>query len=501
MSQKLSYLLFCCLSILVFDVPLNHLPVPSTSYTQNVGWSVPQIIPGFDMGAWPPILIADQNRQVHAFSSQWVEQGDGTSISSIVYNRWTLGNGWTEPVDMILSPSGEARLTDAYLDREGTVHIVFWSGNNISANIYYSRSELETIGQVTSWSAPVSVVEDAGEPPAAVFMEDNAGDLMLIYNGRQVNSGVYIIKSLDRGETWSRPTSIFLTDSAAPLAWNIQIVHGNSGWLHVIWNVITTGGQGRGIYYARTQGDYEWTKPILLDSAEDGYGTQTPAIIEYNDELLAFFSGIYMRRSLDNGETWSDSGKIFFRHIGVNGSLSPVVDGGGTLHLFFGQRITGSPDIHGMWHSTFINDRWTEPEAIIKGPAVNDLIGDKSFDPYEAHAVVSQGNVLLVTWRTDPGLRGNGVWYSYKVLEIPETPVISSTLGIPLEIPSTPNGTDDIGPSRSVVTEIPTNNNQLFDKHRSTVYNFGHLIFLGVLPVIILIVILIISRFRYTNRL
>jgi hypothetical protein len=76
-----------------------------------------------------------------------------------------------------------------------------------------------------------------------------------------------------------------------------------------------------------------------------------------------------------------------------------------------------------MWHSRFINNRWIEPESLIKGPRVVDRSGDKGFDPNFARAVVSQGNVILVTWRTDPGAGANGIWYSYKKIAAPELPI------------------------------------------------------------------------------
>jgi hypothetical protein len=75
--------------------------------------------------------------------------------------------------------------------------------------------------------------------------------------------------------------------------------------------------------------------------------------------------------------------------------------------------------------------------------------GDKAFDPFEARAVVSQGNVLLVTWRSDPGLMGNGVWYSEKVLDAPE---------LPLAMPGTVLPTKQLNhyPTGSPLNLVPT---------------------------------------------
>jgi hypothetical protein len=244
---------------------------------------------------------------------------------------------------------------------------------------------------------------------------------------------LYVVNSVDGGETWSEPTSIFFTNRDEPYIFELQIVESESAWLHAIWAVNSIVNQGRGIYYARSQDGNAWSEPILLADATEGFGTRTPAIIEYNDNLFALYNlpgKIKMRQSSDGGITWDDPYNIFPRHQGVNGSLSLVIDGNNDLHLFFGQRISGSPDIHGMWHSTFTNNRWIEPEAIVKGPRIVDVTGENGFDPNFARAIVSQGNLILLTWMTDPGAGRNGIWYSYKQIDAPELPVV----GLPTDV-------------------------------------------------------------------
>jgi hypothetical protein len=273
----------------------------------------------------------------------------------------------------------------------------------------------------------------------AIFIRDSL-NLGILFAGTERGNGIYASYSIDGGEEWSHPVSIFNTTNSEMLVNNLQVHQAGSGQIHAIWNEITSGGQGRGIYYTTAMaGTPNWRPPIILAEAGSGYGTNTPAIIENNGEVFAFYNlnGIMMRRSMDDGISWSKPTGIFSRHVGVNGSLSLVVDSNGELHLFFGQRITGNPDIHGMWHSVWERDKWSEPEAIVSGPAVADQEGDKAFDPFEAHAVVSQGNVLLVTWRSDPGLKGNGVWYSYKGLEAPELPI--EELPAPIQQKPTPD--------------------------------------------------------------
>ena len=418
-------------------------------------WSSQQTIPGYHQETWPPILLADQNRTVHAFSSQWLGDGGGNGRRAIVYNRWTLDQGWNEPIDILLPQlKDDARLTSAVLDQEGIVHIVFMSGDNTQANMYYSQAPVLYAGKASAWSEPSLVAENVQTPEnGAIFVRDSL-NLGILFAGSEKGNGIYASYSNDSGEEWSDPVLILNTSNIEMMVTNLKLYQGKSGQVHAVWNEITSGGQGRGIYFTTSKiGNPNWTTPIKIAEAESGYGTNTPAIIENNGEVYAFYNlnGIMMRRSLDGGANWSTPLSIFSRHVGVNGSLSPVIDSKGELHLFFGQRITGNPDIHGMWHSMWDGNKWSEPEAIVSGPGVADQVGEKAFDPYEASAVVSQGNLLLVTWRSDPGLKGNGVWYSFKILDAPELPIVALP---PIQLETTPVST------AAVFKPTPTTQNE-----------------------------------------
>jgi hypothetical protein len=183
-----------------------------------------------------------------------------------------------------------------------------------------------------------------------------------------------------------------------------------SGELHTVWSNYDVSGNGVSTYYAKYDiVRKEWSDPLELVSTSSGL----PGVIEHNGRLIVIYNSyitnaLWMRESSDNGQTWTDPVRIAQRHIGRNGAVSLVIDSNNVLHLFFGERIPGSPDIHGMWHSFLQSNQWSEPEAIVSGPGIADQVGDKAFDPYDARAVVSQGNVILATWRSDPGNKGNG---------------------------------------------------------------------------------------------
>jgi len=465
---------------------------------QDFRWSAPKTIPSYHPATWPPILVADQNRTVHAFSYQWLEGGE--SGRAIVYNNWTLEQGWTAPIDIILSPVDDARLTDVFLDKDGNFHLLFFGGDNTFANIYYSTAPAAIADNALVWSRPIVIGRNAGDPEGAVFFEDEQGTIYVIYNGRAVGNGLYVVNSTDGGASWSNATPMFFTVSDEPNIDYLQVIKGQSGWVHAVWGVYDVGGQGRGIYYSNSRDGYEWSEAVLLADATEGLGTHTPTIIEYNDRLFVLYNlpgKIKMRQSSDGGMTWDDPFNIFPRHVGVNGSLSLVIDGNNDLHLFFGQRISGSPDIHGMWHSVFLNNRWVEPEGIIRGPKILETENYNSFDPYEARAVVSQGNTILVTWRTDPGSKGNGVWYSYKRVDAPESPVVQlPTSKIETVTSPEPTLADNITDLTPLPSDLPLEDSLL--NTPSSPLDAGS-VFLGILLVITLFVttVLIIAKRRY----
>lgn len=487
-------------SLVLMFVFTNPPPYPRVPVLQSQQWSLPETIPLYDPRTWTPVLVADQNRTVHAFSSQWIGDTSDASNRVIVYNRWSLEQGWTAPIDIIRSPSKEARLTDVYLDSEGVFHTLFFGGDNTGADIYYSKALAAIADDAWSWSAPIIVGENAGDPAGAVFFVDDQETIFVIYNGREFGNGLYVVNSGDGGETWSDPIQIFHTSSDEPNISDLQVVRSRSGRFHVIWNVNNIGGQGRGIFYAGSQDGNAWSQPVLLVDAQDGLGTQTPTIIEYSDRLFALYNilgKITMRRSSDDGQTWDDPSIIFPRHGGVNGSLSLVIDGNNDLHLFFGQRISGSggPDIHGMWHSRLVNNRWIEPEGITKGPKIHDLVGDTSFDPSAARAVVLSGNVLLVTWMSDPGLKGNGVWYSYEKVNAPESPVHAlptPTQGAYLE--------SDVDPQVTANSATPTVVHLPPSQREQTPWSANPILITGIAPIVALIFFLIVRKSKKDKK-
>lgn len=414
-----------CLSLAVFALLLvsgQHLPVLAQERTQ---WMPQQTIPAYHpQTAEPPYLIADQNRMVHAFSHQQV--GDEEKEIAIVYNHWTLEDGWSHPVDILLSPiKHQARLLGVTLDGDGLFHLLFFGGDEAESNVYYTSANMADADRAQAWSPPLVIGQDAVTPENGGIAGDGKGNLVVLYSGKAEGKGWYLTTSTDSGRTWTAPFPWFITQDDELQPYYLRLAPGEPGLLHAVWSVNDVLNHGKAIYYATfSYADGQWQEPMVLATTQGGLGVLAPALIDYQGMLFVmYYEGTtgkeFFLRSEDGGMHWAEP-IAPFPHVGLNGPGFFVVDAAQTLHFFWGQRITGNPDLHGMWHTTWQNGQWFPAEAVVSGPRVADMEGNTAFDPIAPVAVARQGNVLLVVWRSDYGLKANGIWYSYKLVDAPE---------------------------------------------------------------------------------
>jgi hypothetical protein len=469
-------------------------------------WAPQARIPFYDdvTGEITPILIADRNHTVHAFNMQTL--GEEDKIKGIVYRQWTLEKGWTDPIDILLNPDGgDIQALDAFLDQSGIVHLAF----AMSGKLYYSKSPLIDAGRASAWATPMLVGEQATVPFNAAFVGDDKGNLIIIYAGNRDGNGIYVVDSADAGKTWSETFPLLLTYDQEFVVSGSKAYLGQSGQLHLVWNTINQLGQGQSVYYAKLNVEQRhWTEPVALDivrEEDNKLGVHFPAVIEYHGDILVTNygkdNGHWWRRSNDGGQTWTDPVRVSPRHIGTNGALSFVVDSSNVLHAFFGQRI--DDDNHGMWHLVWTGNGWSEPQAVVRGRQVRDLVGGMGFDPKGANAVISQGNVVLVTWVTDGIAGDNGVWHSYGIVDTPELPVIPLPAPLAITSNATPTLITVATPSLPDNNPSPTRSismNDEDDNHNVIAYSPALPLIIGITPVVLLISAIIISQFIKHNR-
>jgi len=430
---------FCLFIYSLLLLGILCCPAQPVAAQSILRWSPQQQIPGYFDKTLPPYLVADQNRTVHALTSQRFGEGNAGEVV-ILYSRWTVAGGWTEPVDVLISPLYEARLMGVFLDSTGILHVLFFGGNDNGATMYYATAAAANADKATAWSAPLPIGDNAITPSIAALVGDDKGHLVVVYNGNLgEGNSLYAVTSSDNGATWTTPNLVWSTYSSEFWPSDLALDYGASGQIHAVWNYVDKQGKNVTGFYANLQSSeaVQWSEPVELDKSL-GLGIAAPSVKEYQGEVFVLFNNgvtdggapaLWVRRTADSGQSWSHALRAFASHVGRNGAAAMVVDSNDGLHIFFGQRTRqGKEDIHGMWHSRLQRGMWSEVQPLVSGPLVQST-DDSAFDPGDARAVVSQGNVLLVTWRTDPGNGANGVWYSFAQIEAPALPVV------PLPVP------------------------------------------------------------------
>jgi hypothetical protein len=421
-------------------------------------WAPSQLIPLYTE-IYPPILVADQNRTVHAFNSEL--QAD--EKMAIFYRRWNIDQGWTTPVDIqLVYPSSRDALQGVVLDPAGRFHMAYFSGVlEARGNILYTRAWASQADQSQAWEAPSDIGMNAGPLLSADLALFGDNHLALVYSGKEDGVGLYETHSDDGGDTWTEPVRITPPYEEGLLPVHIQMEFDEEGRLHVVWGVVDESGVGQRVYYTRREVDeVTWRNPYLLAAAEgNDYGADWPSIIDYQGQLIVLYmdgtipNGVpptrWMRISKDSGNTWSAPVQPF-PQVGENGIAVLLVDSNGMLHTVLANRIE-DPPAAGAWHGIWIGDQWSDLELITSRSAIGSSSSGADTDAFAAsrpNAVIVQGNVLLSAWWHDmrnPPVAG----YSYARINGPEYPIIPLPEVTPTSTPLPP-------PTVSVATVTPT---------------------------------------------
>ncbi len=422
--------------------------LPKIGFAQASGWAPVQSIPGYERDNLPPYMVADQNNTVHAFTTN----NFGSRLEPdrvIVYSSWRFDEGWSYPTDILISPiRNQARIQGVFLDGDGYIHVLFMGGDDKGAEMFHSRAPAIHAGNSQAWTSPKSIGENAITPDYAVLTGDKEGVLVAVYSGDIERIGLYEVHSTDGGVTWSEPESIFLTFSNKWQTSDLNIHMGKSGRVHMVWNVTDERGENVSGYYTNADiGLWSWQEPMEIDENR-GLGIAIPNVVEHQNAVWIIYNNGFEEEvapvqwtkvSYDGGLNWSNPVRPFAEHIGRNGNIAFALDSREQLHLMFAQRYFKEGErraTHGMWYSTRINENWTSLSPVVEGYSELDEAAEVGFDPYDARAVVSQGNILLLTWRTDPGLSRDGIWYTYRRLDSPALPVVPLPVPVPTALPT-----------------------------------------------------------------
>jgi len=473
-------------------------------------WKADERVPGYMDDTFTPFLIADQDGTVHALTSQWIE--NIKPRKAVVYRRWSLVGGWTKPVDILLPPKGNAEFLWAFLDSSGILHMIFMNGEARDMAVYYSQAPVGNADQAPAWSVPTMVGERASGVNSAAIAGDENGNLVIIYSGGLDGNGIYEVSSADSGQTWSEPSPIFLPNSSDLSPFSLRLFVSPESEIRATWNVVTNLGLDEAVYFANYDISVgEWNEPIELDTRidkQDYFGPSFPAIVDNGKEIVILYNSgnpfdgrpvrpgrpiQRVRISTDGGLNWNDPIDPFPFHNGRSGESSLALDSRGLAHALFVQRIDQTnqrgeySSIGGIWHSVFQTGHWTNPDRFVT-----------TYPAHDVRAIVSQGNVLLVVWRQDPGAKDpHGVWFSYIMLDSPELPVVIRPTSVPDAVATaSPAATSDS--TLITVTETPRIN--LGDMPSGLPSSPASPLIIAIVPVLVLLAGVLVMYQVYRSR-
>jgi hypothetical protein len=482
--------------VLFLSFPKHAIGQQATPESQlHYVWSPAKQIPEYTSMRAAPYLVADRNRTVHAFN---LERGAGQQ-PKIFYRNWTVLLGWSKPIDILLPDTlgGSPTLQGVHLEDNGTLNLIIYAGDAQEGNIYYTTANVLRADQADAWASPAPVAVDAGPLAAAAITGDGKGKLVVVYSGYRYGIGIYEVHSLDGGETWSAPTVVSLSNEQNAFPRYISLETDDLGRIHAAWHLVDDSGQILEARYARLDADFKiWEHGMVLSRREtelEFYGW--PAVISSGNVIYVVYTDDFpptrfVRRSNDGGKSWAPPVRPF-PHQGDYEQPILLKDSSGKIHMIIGNRLP-DPVIHGMWHSRLVDNHWTPLFPIVSGPVTN------LFDPTGPQAVISQGNVLLATWTNDVGREyRTGAWYSYTFVDAPELPVQSHQ--IPSTILKTPAvSSDSPGETQAPLTETQPQYPRSFgDVLKDLIQdnNPNIFVFLGIVPVLLLVVGTIITHY------
>lgn len=272
---------------------------------------------------------------LHTIWSESTLPGPGGVKHSLSYARWD-GVSWAATRGLLWGLNGRPIDISMAISQEGNLFVT-WV-NEDTGSVIYSVVDASRAGYTTDWVDPKSLPSPSTINNSPDILVDGTGTVLVVYAVPfNEERGVYLVKSTDRGDTWSAPVKVV---DGVTSGWDItqkpRISLSSDGTLHLIFvnsNQSKTENQLK--YVQSMDGGSTWSEPelvsekpiIWLDTISYGDRVVHRLWQEDNDEVVSNFDQI----STDGGATWSAPMEI----TGVAGNITPVAlaQNNGDLHL------------------------------------------------------------------------------------------------------------------------------------------------------------------------
>lgn len=398
----------------------------ASAQAQEGGWSEPFRLSSEAGKSSEGYLAADQYGNLHTF---WVETLFADQLRVIKYARFD-GATWTNPNDIYVTNAGITNVSP-FVDQDGTLHIAWAEG--LYGPAYYTHAPANDAVSVKSWSKPLQI-DIPGR--TLILRVDSKGVIHILYNQQVEDPGVYYIRSVDQGTTWSDP--LWLDPDILPYhipdGLNFELDE-NDG-LHAVWvyGALDPKYKPDWVRYTHSiDGGNTWATPFPIDQVVEENNhyltTAGPVMIVQGKTVHVIWAAgelpyRFHRYSDDAGETWS-APKQFFGELHGQAFDGLAVDRSGRVHYFAQIRYP-----LGIYHSYWDKNHWTPPSLIYLIAQEGEEIGDR-IHAHHTHPVVRAGNQLVLTFADGPADPNRRLFVMYRNL-------------------------DDISPLEAVPTPVPT---------------------------------------------
>jgi len=276
-----------------------------------------------------PVLVLGPERQTQVF---WWDRFDGLATA------YMLDRGWSDPtiapirMREVSGTGASARVVTStlsampYIVGVGESALALWlDAPNVDTGLrplLYSRLSLGT----AEWTAPEVLAESA---TAWEMVEDSQGDVHLVYCQTQqleaFPAGIYYVRSIDGGITWSEPVALYTSLYARLWTANkvhLSIIADASGDLLVGWDDPR---QELAFYVFSTDGGIAWSEPAAVQDGDivglhprfivlpalSSSGGRSELVMIWEQAGGASTCVLQQQRSEDGGKTWSAASRIF----------------------------------------------------------------------------------------------------------------------------------------------------------------------------------------------
>lgn len=432
-------------------VPLDDLFFSISS------WSLPNRITTTDQALSDLVYVPEKNT-LHALWVQTPEFVDNNRTNAIYYSRWD-GTNWSLPQSVISGLTGPAAKLSSAISSDGRLFLV-WT-DKTSGDLLFSWALASQANMSSEWDNPHNLPSPSQMSNSPDILVDASGRIVVVYTVPfNEKRGVYLIQSVDNGNTWSEPAMVF---DAATAGWakvdDTKIAVDANGRLHVIFSVFSGfQDEPEKLYYSQSSdGGLTWSEPDIVNEGRVVWsdivcydGQTVHRLWQENDK--SFFANLD-QISGDGGLTWDKPINV----TDVSDVSTPVtlaLGAAGEFHML--QLVTQDPVPYLKEYDLKVRDwRWngsaweSQPDQDIK-------IQGEQASYSVAGGVTTSGSMsasVLISYRDLLNKSKNEIYGIDRTIEITQTsetpfaPVISNSDGTSVVTDSTNVSTPGLSPT------------------------------------------------------